>query len=535
MAVDDRNTLDELINQFLPFSDPTPNFAAIQALDIRAEQARRAGDDERVARCRAAQEAIQGHGDRFTLAVMGLEAGQPVPVDQAGRRTGRERRGRRVSRASRRARPEAQPSHGTPPPPSGKAEAYVQALLDAAASGDTEVAKASVTRWELGAADLEEAVTQLAGLHERACRGDYPLPTIIAALKLMVERIPQSAFTDETVLCYDMIGSAYCVSGDNVTGSKWLTHAHELSTSLHDCAPAVRALTTEHYGNALRNMGDLLAALDLLEEAVLFMRGVGGLPLIEALMNLSVVFGDLGRRTEERQLLNEAATMAGIAHLDGPLAACVFNLGNSKASAGEFTSAAGDYEQTLRVALDMNNIRLTAKAGAALAEVLRATGKLSEARRAYEQAYDMSNELNDPGGMAYCLVGVAMICEAEGKADEARKRLRHALELTRNRVPNRHWTVLRRLAALERGQDTDEALQLLEEAVAVGERMRDGARFPAEMPDVQRNLAATYNERVEILMDRVDAETLFDETERARASLIVRQLGGRRPDAAPPH
>jgi len=512
LEIDDRNTLDEVIHMSLPFSDPTPNLAAIQALNIRAEQARRAGDDERVARCRAAQEAIQEHGDRFAAALMGLAG----PARQTGRQP-------------------AQESDGTPSPPSGQGEAYVQSLLEAVESEDAEAARASVAGWELSISDREEAMTLLVSLHERACRGDYPLPTVIAALELMVEGMPQSALPDETVLCHDMIGSAYCAGGDNVTGSKWLARAYQLSMSLPDCAPVVRALATEHYGNALLNTGDPLAALALLVEAVRLMREFGGEVLINALLDLSVVCGDLGRGSEQRKLLNEAATMAGIAQLDAPLASCLLSLANCKAMADEFTNAASDYREALRLALETNDIRLAVKATGGLAEVLRQTGKLSEARRAYRQAYDMNKELDDPGGMAFSLVGQAMICEAEGRTREARKLLRQTLELTRDKIPNQHWTTLRRLAALERRRRTDEALQLLEEAAALGERMRDGARSSADAPDVQRMLAATYSERIEIMLDRVDAETLFDETERARASLIVRQLGGRRQDVARPH
>jgi CHAT domain-containing protein len=305
--------------------------------------------------------------------------------------------------------------------------------------------------------------------------------------------------------------------------------------SLPDCTPIVRAVVAEHYGNALRNTGDLLTALDLLEQAVRLMREFGGEVLIEALLNVSVVYGDLGRDSERRKLLEEAATMAGIAHLDGPLGSCLLSLANCKAEADEFASAEQDYQEALRLALEKNDVRLAAKAAGGLAEMLRQTGKLSEARRAYQRAYDASKELDDPGGMAFCLVGQAMICEADGDGSEARKLLRATLQLTRDKVPDRHWTALRRLAALERNRHGDEALRLLEEAAAVGERMRDGARLPADAPDIQEKLAATYNERIEILLDRVDAETLFDETERARASLIVGQLRGHRQDNARPH
>jgi CHAT domain-containing protein len=505
LEIDDRNTLDEVIHESLPFSDATPNLAAIQALNIRAEQARRAGDDERVARCRAAQEAIQEHGDRFTEASILL-----------------------------RGRSQAREPDGPPLPPSGQGKAYVQSLLEAAASEDEE-ARALIAGWELSISDREEAMALLVSLHERACRGGYPLPAVIAALELMLDGMPQSTLPDETILCHDMIGSAYCAGGDNVAGSKWLARAYQLSMSLPDCAPVVRASATEHYGNALLNTGDPLAALGLLEEAVRLMREFGGEVLIDALLNLSVAYSGLGHDSEQRRLLNTAATMAGAAHLDGLLASCLLNLAGCKATADEFPSATSDYREALRLALEMNNIRLAAKAAGGIAEMLRETGELSEARRAYRQAYDMNKELDDPGGMAFCLVGQAMICEAEGRTQEARKLLRQTLELTRDKIPDRHWSVLRRLAALKRRRRTDEALQLLEEAAAVGERMRDSARSPADAPGVQRMLAATYNERIEILLDRVDASTLFDETERARASLIVRQLGGPRQDDARPH
>jgi CHAT domain-containing protein len=506
LEADDPNALDELIHRSLPFSDATPNLAAIQALNIRTEQARRAGDDEEVAHCRAVQQAIQDHGDRFAAARMGLA-------------------GRQRARVGEEPEPE-----DAPPPPSEQGEAYVQALVEAAASEDAEAARTSLAGWELSDADREEVIVLLAELHEQACQGTAPLAVVIAVLKLMVELLPASASADDRTLCLDMIGSAYCAGGDNVTGSAWLAEAYELAVGAPDCAPVVRALAAEHYGNALRNLGELLPAFDLLEEAASRMREFGGEALIEALINLSVVCDDLGRSDEQLRLLNEAATIAGLAHLDGLLATCLFSLANCKADTGAFTSATSDYQQALRLAIDTNDVRLAAKIAGGLGEALRMTGDPEEAREAYGQAYELSVELNDPGEMAFCLVGQAMMCEAEGKADEARELLRQTLELTRNQVPQRHWTALRRLAALERERDPDTALQLLEEGAAVGERMRTDARLPTDVPETQEKLAATYNERIEILLDRVDAATLFDETERARTSLIVRQLGGRRAD-----
>lgn len=472
LSVDGQSELDKLVHDALPFSDIPPNRAVVQVLNIRAEQARREGDDATVTRCRRVQHAVVDHSNRMALGLSGLRpprAASAVPQDDLP----------------------AEDGAGAP------AEA----------------------------AEVLQQLEQMGRTYEAVVAGTGPVEPVIELATGLLDRLPKEELPEIVASVLDTLGSALCVSGDNEAGREVLRQAEELCRSLPEgSADDVTASVLQHYGNALVNTGHLVQAATVLAEAVSVARQVGGVAYIEALGNLAVGASAIGDTETQRRSLHQAIDVARIVGMRPQLAALLDNLGGLNKELGDLEAAVQAYAEATAIAQELGDRRGETISLGNAAAARRRLGDVDGALSGYASAYAVAADLGDVNTVVYCLVGAA---ETLADSDPARAEslLREAVDLSAPARPTRRWSALMELAALVAPRDPADALALLGDAVALGEQVRRSATTPDQVPRWQERLATAYGDMADLLLRHGDAEGAFDQVEKAKAALFVRSLG----------
>jgi CHAT domain-containing protein/tetratricopeptide (TPR) repeat protein len=443
-----------------------------------------------------------------------------------------------VAARGREEAPASEPASALDPssaaPSSVDAEALAASLLEAARReySDEQVSHA-VDRMGLTGQDFVYALLALGARYEAARAGELPLREVADALRFFIVVLPPEFPRELEVAALDMLGSALCIGGDNEQGITWLADAKRLCDEVVE-DPGIKCDVYQHYGNALRNTGQLVDAVDVLQRAVEWSREVGGVAFLESLVNVSVVYGDLGHDEAEEQALETAARAAGAAGLDRQLAVCHSNLGSLSKRRGDLDGAEEHFTTAIGLAEQIGDRRLAAGATGNLAAVEQARGELDQALDRYGAAFAAALELDDGGTAAHAVVGMAEVFALRGDAERAEETLRSSLDLVRSVSPQRTVHVLGVLARTVASRDAERALTLLDEAVEIGERMRAGATLPQQVPALQRELAGIYSQRAAIMLSAKRVGDAFDEIELGRAALLSRYLVGDDPRRVSP-
>jgi hypothetical protein len=204
-----------------------------------------------------------------------------------------------------------------------RARQYIEALYVAARN---DASLAALSDYGLSDRDQFRLVVELNRTYQHAITGLRPLQDVIAALHLYIETFTPQLPAQVTILTYDMLGSALCIQGDCTDGLRWLGRAKELCDGVADPDITLAANVEQHYGNALLNTDQVAAAVEALKRGVDLASRLGGAIYVEALVNLSVAYGESGDRNNQRKTLTSAATVAQLAGLDAYYAVCQLQL-----------------------------------------------------------------------------------------------------------------------------------------------------------------------------------------------------------------
>ncbi len=138
----------------------------------------------------------------------------------------------------------------------------------------------------------------------------------------------------------------------------------------------------------------------------------------------------MGRYGEAQGYLEESLAIA-LAIEDKERAAMVLEeLGVVSSGQGDLVKARGYLEQALNLTQDLGKERPLASALNALAQLDRREGKLDTAERLYEQVLALARELGDQETIAIGLLNLAMVSMGRGSRDRASAALAEALAIS---------------------------------------------------------------------------------------------------------
>jgi CHAT domain-containing protein/WD40 repeat protein len=293
-------------------------------------------------------------------------------------------------------------------------------------------------------------------------------------------------------------------------------NSHSISAALGDL------------GNSYRNVGRLQDAQRAYRDALDLAESQGLVAhRINHLVNLSIVYADLGDTVAQGETLRKSRIEAKAIKSDRQLASIANQLGDLYNRVGDHQSALDSFREALSTGQRLKDERLSAAALGNISMSLAHLGRNPEAMQYISESISIAERIQEPGVVANGLIRMGRLQAEQGLQHEARQSLRRALEIARRMSsPTLLLSALTTRAQLaeDRWDDIGEATSSLEEAVKVGERLRHEIRRPEEGPKIQSRLAEIYTKLVRLNVRMGRAEQAFLASERGRAALLIRRL-----------
>ncbi|MFD1575987.1 BTAD domain-containing putative transcriptional regulator [Agromyces cerinus subsp. nitratus] len=227
---------------------------------------------------------------------------------------------------------------------------------------------------------------------------------------------------------------------DYPSATRRLTRALELSRRLGD--PTGAAIALNNIAEMERLLGDPARAVERLEEAV----------------QINAEVGDVAR--------------LGLGH---------GNLALAHNALGDHEAAEAASRLALEAADRIGSERVRCLGLRALADAKLGLGSTAESVRIARRAHELARSIDDLEMEGWSAEVLGRALSASGTPDEAERMFEAAIEASRRSGSLAQLApALRALAELREGRAPEESARLLEEAMAIGERLRNGATAPIE-------------------------------------------------------
>lgn len=399
-----------------------------------------------------------------------------------------------------------------------------------------ESAKSRLTphRWPVGrkAAVSPEAIFAghdlLNSLFVEAADGRRPAAPIIKAARLLTELAQQAP--DYPVLlavCHDVLGRLLSIAGESQAAVEELSKAVSLARTGKD--RAVLSNLLGNLGNVYRNVGELPAAERAFEECIAIARSLGDeRTVVVNLSNLAVVYADLGELRRRRTALYEARARGRANGLERELMAVLQQLGDLLLGEGDPQGALKYLADALKIADGLGDLRTRAIIFTTIGVCQSRFGESAKAQAAFGEGRELAVRAGDRRLQADCLGGLGQVAFDEGKYASAEAHLGMGLMLGAEDSRQRAAIMYLLACCKHVARDHDGARRLLDEAAAMGDRLRSGVIQPDEAAGLQRLMASVHSGRVGLDLYQGHHADAFASTERGRAALLMRTLRGQR-------
>jgi CHAT domain-containing protein/WD40 repeat protein len=543
VLIDSPKRLQETIEATVQATDSEFGQTLLQIGNVRAEQARRAGDESTVRRWRMVQTSLRMRPEEFMLGglLMGgelrKEDDQPSLLRKLASVKGEESKTLRQSAAGY--------------------EEIIAAVAAETLSGDE--ARRRLARKPLDSMALFLAAAKLQFSLQEVIAGSRAAVGMLRASEVLASMITPSIDPVAAAVVFDVIGTLYCLSDDNPTGVLWLERA--VLCARHGGWHQQLSGAVGNLGNALRNVGRWQDARAAYEEC-LQVALLGGLheEFLTHSPNLAIVYQDLGdfqsafltlRRAvgvcryvfRALALVDAAETTAGgstgsasnvnavplqFARVPEHYARCLQGLGSVYQEFGDDAGETDCYEEVYAICTAMKNRRGIAACLGNLAALDLRHGRNQRAEERYFASHAIALELNNADGQVHTLAGLSTLRRQAGLLAEAETLQKEAARLAREHgLCGRLIVALCDLASIlqERGR-ASEAEAALVEAEQVATRMRRELRTADEGPKVQQYVAKIAHSLILLYLRSGRPVEAFETAERARAGIFIRQLSG---------
>jgi signal transduction histidine kinase len=194
--------------------------------------------------------------------------------------------------------------------------------------------------------------------------------------------------------------------------------------------PDSRAYLLGNLGLSLRYLGELSAALTVLEESVALWREIEEeRRIIPALINLGITCEKAGEMDLAKRYTQEAIEKSRACGDNRRLCLALLNLAGYHADDGRTEEGRNCAFEALALAREMGNPQMLAHALGPVAGSFRESGEESRAREALEEALSIYEAVGMRRGIVVTLLDLAEL--AESSVEERRRQLERALEIAK--------------------------------------------------------------------------------------------------------
>jgi CHAT domain-containing protein len=528
IAIESVKRLHDTVVNTVEAADRELGLALQQIGNVRAEQARREGDLERVRRWRMVQSEVQLRGFEFVFAEILLKRGARDEASPAV-----------VGQLSKLGKRDLGRTRGT-------ADDYARTVL-AIAQGELSVDEG---RRRLAATPLDQrAVFVAAGMLQNRVNdviaGRSSAAGLTQGIEVLALLLPTSTDPVIAATVFEIAGMLHCLTGDNRGGVSWLERA--AAAARQGGWPQQSSSTLGNLGNALRNAGQLNAARAAYEQCLdIAMREGLREEFITHSSNLAMIAQDLGDHQSAFHHLRRAASVcrfiltallpaAGegsylpeLTNVAGRYSACLINLAHVYHEFGDDEGEAESYATAYEITKMLNDRHGMAACLGDLADVDRRMGRNQSAEERYQASYAIAQQIANFDGQVHTLAGQAVMRESAGQLAEAQALRAQAICIAREHgLRERLIVELCNLAlvAEERGSQA-EAEAALREAQVVANEVRQELRAPEEGPGIQEHVARIADALIRLYLRSGRPTDAFETAERARAGVLLGQLAG---------
>ena len=228
-------------------------------------------------------------------------------------------------------------------------------------------------------------------------------------------------------------------------------------------------------GVAHRNLSDYESAISELQKSLSFRRAAENDRGVTATCtNLAVIYAELGRVREARELLQEGLAIAKSTDNATMESFALLILGGVNQGAGDLQEALANYSASLEIEWERNEHTELADRLNAIGSVYSQLGRYADATVYLEQARLHIEKANLPAVRGYNLLVTAQIHQAKGKYAAAIEEFLSSIPLLRETgQPREVATANEQLAEIyvQQGRDED-ALGAVEQSLATNEQFR---------------------------------------------------------------
>lgn len=358
-------------------------------------------------------------------------------------------------------------------------------------------------------------------------RGDDP--GLLAAAQFLFHLFEPTEEPSLLSLLSGVIGTLTCIAGDNMAGIPWLEEAVEWARASEESV--LETSTLGDLANAYRNVGRLLDAQRVYQEAIEIAKHLKQEKLLlNHLNNLSIVYSDLGDFASQQTVLRRAWKLAVAVGSEEQKSGIQNNLGNLYRDHQDFKGAIIFYREALATAEKEQNDRLRAALLSNLGQSYTDMGDVDQAISYYKQGLEVAERTGSREVEASALVGLGQLYEENREFTIAQEFLERALEVSKmGKMPDIRMSALRALAdfRVRWSQEPQTAIELLRQAVSMGESLREELKQPMQGERVQKRLSGVYSRLVQLYVESGQPNEAFIYSERARAALLLKELDRR--------
>lgn len=523
VAIESQKRLHEIIAKTVQMTDRELGLALQQIGNVRAEQARREGDLERVRRWRVVQSEVQMQGFNQALAQILVrrssvrDSSEPAIMKQL----------------STFGEPELQRIHDV----AGYYTRTILAIAQAELSAEEGRYRLADTQLDPLAVFVAAAMLQSEIAKVRAV--GKSLKGLEQAVEVLALLLPASVDPVIAATLFEMTGMLHCFTGDNYGGASWLERG-AVAAQQGEC-PQQFSSILGNLGNALANIGQVKAAKAAYEESVEIALHEGlfdefithSSNLADLLANLgeySSAFPHLCRAasvckymfTKEQESAGQAST-SELVKIVGRYSECLNKLARVYHGFNDDEGEAQSYAEAYDIAKAINNRPLMGRCLGNLADVDRRAGRTERAEERYQGSYAIAKKISDFNGQIHVLGGQALMRESAGHRAEARALRGRAIRIARKHGLRERLVVELcnvASAAQERGRYAETEAALCEAQVAASElRLDDGATS-------QKHVAYIADALIRLYVRSGRPTEALEAAERARAGVLLHHIAG---------
>lgn len=310
----------------------------------------------------------------------------------------------------------------------------------------------------------------------------------------------------------------------------WDAYTKALQIQTQDKDSEATALSLGRLGSVAFQWGRYdVAAFYVRRSLAILEKGGAKALLAQQYGNLGAVLSALGQRHKAEEALLHAVDLYGDVGNFDAAANTLFNLGLMRFAVGDHARAMQLFTRVLEVAQKHSDGDFTARTLRMMAVTQEALGKTDASLDLLQQSHSIFVKLNNPEMIATSLADLGVAYAHLKRRDEAIQALTQSLAIQKRLgMDKRTFTNTQSNLALlyKETNQWDKSAELLKEAIASAEALRDQVASPSDIASLQNNVVGlrdVYTRYASVLLHGGNAEEALLQVERGRGQGMSRQ------------